>query len=56
MIFKNFLFPGVGVWIWCKYCVHKYVNGKMVSVETAPGIGGEGGWNRIVEGVNSSMI
>jgi hypothetical protein len=23
-----------GVGIWCKYCVHMYINGKMVSVET----------------------
>jgi hypothetical protein len=30
---------GVGGWIWCKYCVHLYVNGKMRHVETVPGMG-----------------
>jgi hypothetical protein len=25
---------GVGGWIWCKYCVYMYVNGKMRPVET----------------------
>jgi hypothetical protein len=29
-------------WAWCKYCVHMYVNGKIVSVETIPGMGGGG--------------
>jgi hypothetical protein len=29
----------VGAWIWCKYCVHMYVNGKMRPVETIPGMG-----------------
>jgi hypothetical protein len=24
------------------YCVHMYVNGKMIPVETIPGLGGEG--------------
>jgi hypothetical protein len=33
---------GVGVWIYCKYCVHMYVNGKMGPVETIPGMGGGG--------------
>jgi hypothetical protein len=28
--------------MWCKYCVHMYVNGKMIPVETVPGIGGRG--------------
>jgi hypothetical protein len=32
-----------------------YVNEKLVSVDTVPGTG-EGGWEREVEGVNSSMI
>jgi hypothetical protein len=41
--------------IWCKYWVHMYVNGKMISVETIPGMGG-GGWKRVVEGVNSNTI
>jgi hypothetical protein len=26
--------------MWCKYCVHMYVNGKMRAVENIPGIGG----------------
>jgi hypothetical protein len=46
---------GKGQQIWCKYCVHMYVNGKMIPVETIPGMGG----GRIKEnggGVNSSMI
>jgi hypothetical protein len=34
---------GVGGWIWCKYCAHMYVNGKMMSVETIPGVGGREG-------------
>jgi hypothetical protein len=43
---------GGGGCICCKYCVHMYVNGKMILVETAPGMEGmENG-----EGVNSSMI
>jgi hypothetical protein len=33
---------GVGDGIQCKYCVHTYVNAKMIPVETTPGIGG--GW------------
>jgi hypothetical protein len=28
--------------IWCKYCAHMYVNVKMRSVETTPGMGGGG--------------
>jgi hypothetical protein len=31
---------GVGQWIWCKFCVHMYVKGKMILVETIPGMGG----------------
>jgi hypothetical protein len=27
----------VGVWIWWKYCVHIYVNGKMTPFKTIPG-------------------
>jgi hypothetical protein len=27
---------GVGVWIQWKYCVHMYVNGEMIPVETIP--------------------
>jgi hypothetical protein len=38
----------VGDWIWYKCCIHMYVNGKMISVETILGME--------VEGVNSSMI
>jgi hypothetical protein len=38
-----------GEGIWCKYCVHTYVNGKMIYVETNPGMGGRGdegkSWN-----------
>jgi hypothetical protein len=30
---------GVGRCIWCKYCVHVYVNVKMIPVETVPGMG-----------------
>jgi hypothetical protein len=25
--------------LWCKYCVHMYVNGKMRPVEMIPGMG-----------------
>jgi hypothetical protein len=32
-----------------------YINGKMISVETVPGIKG-GGMKRAVEGVNSSVF
>jgi hypothetical protein len=30
---------GCGRWIWCKYCVSMYVNGKERPVETIPGMG-----------------
>jgi hypothetical protein len=33
---------GMGGGIWCKYCVHMYINGKMRPVETAPGMVGKG--------------
>jgi hypothetical protein len=33
---------GVGGWIWCKYCVHMYVNVKMRPVETVLGMVGVG--------------
>jgi hypothetical protein len=33
---------GIGGQIWCKYCLHMYVNGKMIPVETIPGMGGRG--------------
>jgi hypothetical protein len=36
-----------GGWIQCKYYVYMYVNGKIVSVETMPGIE-SGGWKRMV--------
>jgi hypothetical protein len=26
--------------LWCKYCVHMFVNGKMRPIETIPGMGG----------------
>jgi hypothetical protein len=29
---------GVGGGLWCTYCVHMYVNGKMRPVETVPGM------------------
>jgi hypothetical protein len=29
----------VGGWIWCEYCVYRYVNAKMTPVETIPGMG-----------------
>jgi hypothetical protein len=29
----------VGGWIWCKYCIHMHVNGKMRHGETTPGMG-----------------
>jgi hypothetical protein len=35
--------------IWCKFCVYKYVNGKMIPVENVPGmVGGsnKGEWIR----------
>jgi hypothetical protein len=32
---------GLGGQIWCKKCVHMYVNAKMKPVETTPGIGEE---------------
>jgi hypothetical protein len=31
----------IGGWMWCKYCAHMYVNGKLRPVETIPGIGEE---------------
>jgi hypothetical protein len=34
---------GIGGKIWCKYYMPMYVNGKMRSVETIPGMGGERG-------------
>jgi hypothetical protein len=27
--------------MWCKYCVHLYVNGKMKPIETLPIMGGK---------------
>jgi hypothetical protein len=30
---------GVEGRMWCKYCVHMYVNGKMISAETLAGMG-----------------
>jgi hypothetical protein len=30
---------GVRGRIWCKYCVHMYVNGKITPIETIPGMG-----------------
>jgi hypothetical protein len=34
---------GIGRLIWCKYCVHMYVSGKMIPAETIPGMGGDKG-------------
>jgi hypothetical protein len=28
--------------MWCKYCVHMYVNGKMIPIEITPGMGEKG--------------
>jgi hypothetical protein len=43
---------GVGIrgWMWCKHCLHMYINGKMIPVEIIPGMrGGEikenGSWS-----------
>jgi hypothetical protein len=33
-----------GGWIWCEYCVHMHVNGKMISVETISGMEDKGEW------------
>jgi hypothetical protein len=41
-------------WIWCKYCVHTYINRKMQPVETIP-VTERGEINENDEGVNSSM-
>jgi hypothetical protein len=46
---------GVRWWIWCKYYMHMYVNGKMRPAETIPGLG-EGEESRMVEEGNSSMM
>jgi hypothetical protein len=35
---------GVGGWIWCKQCIHMYVNTKMIPVEAVPGIRGGEMW------------
>jgi hypothetical protein len=43
--------------IWCKQCIHMYINTKMIPVETVPGIRGGGMRKRSVwGGWNSSMI
>jgi hypothetical protein len=34
----------VGGYIWCKKCAHMYVNAKMITIVTTPGI--EGGWDK----------
>jgi hypothetical protein len=31
---------GEGGWIYCKFCVHMYINGKMIIQGTIPGMGG----------------
>jgi hypothetical protein len=33
---------GIGRWIWCKYCIHMYVNLTIATVKTISGMG-EGG-------------
>jgi hypothetical protein len=33
---------GIGGWMWCKYCVHMCVNGKITPADTTSGMG-EGG-------------
>jgi hypothetical protein len=46
---------GVGGRIWGKYCVHRYVNGKMRPAENIPGMGW--GWIKDNDGgMNSTMI
>jgi hypothetical protein len=30
---------GAGGWIWCKQCIHVYVNAKMIPVETSRNLG-----------------
>jgi hypothetical protein len=43
----KWLRKGVGGRIWCKYCVHIYVNGKMIPTETIPRMargGDKGEW------------
>jgi hypothetical protein len=35
----RWLEKGIGGRIWCKYCVHMYVNIKIIPAETVPGIG-----------------
>jgi hypothetical protein len=44
----------MGGLILCKYCVHMYINGKMIPVETIPGMGGRGKKEN-VEGLNSTI-
>jgi hypothetical protein len=41
--------------IWCKYCIHMYVNGKVIPVETIPEMGG-GEYEGIVEGMHLCTI
>jgi hypothetical protein len=41
--------------VWCKYCVHIDVNGKMRTPESIPGMVGAG-IKENVGGVNSTMI
>jgi hypothetical protein len=46
---------GGGRWIWYKYCIHRYVNEKMIPVETIPEMRGVG-IKESVKGMNSSLI
>jgi hypothetical protein len=46
---------GIGGRIWRKYCAHMYINGKMRTAETIPGVMA-GGIKENDEGVNSTMI
>jgi hypothetical protein len=38
---KKKMFSPIPFPIQCKYCVHMYVNGKIIPVETIPRMGGE---------------
>jgi hypothetical protein len=47
---------GVGGWIWCKQCIHMYINAKLIPVETVPGNQGTGNGENSGVGWNSNMI
>jgi hypothetical protein len=41
---------GAGRCTVCKKCVHRYVNPKIIAVETIPGMGGRGEWGEMWRG------